>query len=61
MNGERAKELIEIIIDTMIRRENMNVAPVIEMLIDCGFTRNELIDDFYFISDDVDKIINNRG
>ena len=61
MNGERAKELINIMIDTMIQREGMNVTPVIEMLIDCDFTRDELIDDFYFVANDVDKIIKNKG
>ena len=57
MTVERAKKLIDAMITGMINEEGMHVLPVIRSLIDYGFTKDELINDFYFTEEDVDTIL----
>lgn len=57
MTVERAKKLIDTMIDGMIDAEGMDVFPVIKTLIDYGFTKDELINDFYFEEEDVNTIL----
>ena len=57
MTVERAKKLINTMIDGMIDKEGMDVFPVIESLIDYGFTKDELINDFYFTEEDVNTVL----
>lgn len=57
MPVERAKKLINAMIDGMINEEGMDVLPVIRNLIDYGFTKDELINDFYFTEEDIDTVL----
>ena len=57
MTVERAKKLIDTIINGMINEEGMHVMPVIKTLIDYGFTKDELVNEFYFSEDDVEEAL----
>ena len=57
MTVERAKKLINAMIDGMIDAEGMDVFPVIKTLIDYGFTKDELINDFCFTEEDVNTVL----
>lgn len=61
MTVERAKKLIDAMIDGMINEEGMDVLPVIRNLIDYGFTKDELINDFYFTEEDVNTVLEEEG
>ena len=52
MTVERAKKLINAMIDGMIDAEGMDVFPVIKTLIDYGFTKDELINDFCVLEEE---------
>ena len=57
MTVERAKKLIDTIINGMINEEGMHGMPVIKTLIDYGFTKDELVNEFYFSEDDVEEAL----
>ncbi len=54
----RGVSLINRLIDRLINDECGHVKPVIEALLDMGFTENELVEVFHFSSSDVDKCAN---
>lgn len=54
----RAVDLINHLIDRMVNDEGGHVKPVIEALLDMGFTADELIEEFNFSSSDVDECAN---
>ena len=60
MTVERMKKLINVMIDGMINEEGMHVIPVISTLIDYGFTKEELVNEFYFTEDDVESVIGDK-
>lgn len=58
ITGSRAVTLISRLIDRMLNDEGGYVNPVIEALLDMGFTSDELIEEFHFSSSDVDECAN---
>ena len=52
MNKERAKELLNLIISEML--VGNSVFDVIEQLLEIGFTKKELVEEFNFNQNDVD-------
>ena len=58
MELERAKELVNILIEYMLVGEK--ISNVIEKLLELGFTAEELINDFSFSEEDVNLVANNE-
>ncbi len=54
----RSVYLIDRLIDRLINDEGGHVKPVIEALLDMGFTEDELVEGFHFSSSDVDECAN---
>ena len=44
-------------INMMIEQEGNHCLPVIKQLLDCGFTEEELVDEFSFDAGDVSQVI----
>lgn len=58
MELERAKELVNILIEYMLVGEK--ISNVIEKLLELGFTAEELINEFSFSEEDVNLVANNK-
>lgn len=58
MELERAKELVNILIEYMLVGEK--ISNVIEKLLELGFTAEELINEFSFSEEDVNLVANNE-
>lgn len=58
MELERAKELVNILIEDMLVGEK--ISNVIEKLLELGFTAEELINEFSFSEEDVNLVANNK-
>ncbi len=58
INPARGVYLINRLIDRLINDEGGHVKPVIEALLNMGFTGNELVEEFHFSSSDVDECAN---
>lgn len=58
MKLERAKELVNILIEYMLVGEK--ISNVIEKLLELGFTAEELINEFSFSEEDVNLVANNK-
>lgn len=58
MELERAKELVNILIENMLVGEK--IPNVIEKLLELGFTAEELINEFSFSEEDVNLVANNK-
>jgi len=56
--SSRSVYLINRLIDRMVNDEGGHVKPVIDALLDIGFTEDELIAEFHFSSNDVDECAN---
>ena len=54
---DRSKILINNMINMMIEQEGNHCLPVIKQLLDCGFTEEELVDEFSFDAGDVSQVI----
>lgn len=54
----RGVYLLNRLIDRMLNDEGGHVKPVIDALLDMGFTEDELIEEFHFSSSDVDECAN---
>ncbi len=52
---DRAVELINRLIDRMLNDEGGHARPVIEALLDMGFTEDELMSEFHFPANDVNE------
>ncbi len=55
LTADRAVELINRMIDRMVNDEGGHTRPVIESLLDMGFTEDELMLEFHFSSNDVNE------
>lgn len=55
LTADRAVELINQMIDRMVCNEGDHVRPVIEALLDIGFTEDELMSEFNFSPEDVNE------
>ena len=58
MELERAKELVNILIEDMLVGEK--ISNVIEKLLELGFTAEELVNEFSFSEEDVNLVANNK-
>ena len=58
MELERAKELVNILIEYMLVGEK--ISNVIEKLLELGFTAEELVNEFSFSEEDVNLVANNE-
>ena len=58
MELERAKELVNILIEYMLVGEK--ISNVIEKLLELGFTAEELVNEFSFSEEDVNLVANNK-
>ena len=58
MELERAKELVNILIEDMLVGEK--ISNVIEKLLEHGFTAEELVNEFSFSEEDVNLVANNE-
>lgn len=58
MELERAKELVNILIEDMLVGEK--ISNVIEKLLELGFTAEELVNEFSFSEEDVNLVANNE-
>ena len=60
MKAERAIELLNLLIDSMIEEEGGHANRVILPLLELGFTAEELVEDFQFPQDAVAQEISER-